>query len=156
MLIPFDTSHADKVLAWTQDARELEAWAALDARPDASVFETWHADEDIAAFVLLDAGAPVAYGEIWREPAEREVEFARILVAPKHRRRGVGSRLLLELMERASNLDGVDTFWIRVLPGNDGAIALYAALGFEPAPADEQARLNEPQPRDYVWLRRPA
>ena len=53
MLIPFDVSHAHEVLTWAQDARELSAWAALDQRPDVSVFADWHADEDISAFVLL-------------------------------------------------------------------------------------------------------
>jgi len=68
------------------DARELAAWAALDERPDVSVFAKWQSDEDISAFVLLDAQTPIAYGEIWLEPDERSVEFARVLVAPTHRR----------------------------------------------------------------------
>ena len=153
MLIPFDVSHAHEVLTWAQDARELSDWAALDERPDASVFAGWHADEDISAFVLLDAGKPIAYGEAWREPAERSVEFARILVSPAHRRRGVGSRLMGLLMGRAA-ADWVDAFWLRVVPDNQPALALYGSLGFEPAAESEQRRLNAIQRREYVWLRR--
>jgi ribosomal protein S18 acetylase RimI-like enzyme len=153
MLVSFDSSHAPEILRWPRGAPEFSAWAALDAPPDASVFATWHADEDIAAYVLLEDGSPVAYGEIWSERAERSVEFARILVAPAHRRRGVGARLMRLLLERAA-ADWVDAFWVRVVPGNRPALGLYRALGFEPVPEARQHTLNATQKRRYVWLRR--
>ena len=46
------------------------------------------------AFVLCDARRPVAYGEVWIDEKEQEVELARILVDPGFRRRGHGARLL--------------------------------------------------------------
>ncbi len=153
MLQPFDLSHAHEALAWAQDARELAAWAALDHRPDVSVFADWHSDPDISAFVLLEGDTPVAYGEIWLELAEREVEFARLLVAPAHRRHGIGSRLMRLLMQRAP-VDSIDEFWLRVVPDNEPALALYATLGFNPVAEPEQRRMNAEKPRDYVWLRR--
>jgi len=154
MLIPFDVSYAHEVLAWARDAQELSAWAALQERPDGSVFADWHADEDISGFVLLEAEQPIAYGEVWLERAERSVEFARILVSPAHRRRGVGSRLMGLLMERAPT-DSIDAFWLRVVPDNQPALGLYGSLGFVPVAEPEQRRLNAEQGREYVWLRRP-
>ena len=154
MLIPFDVSYAHEVLTWAQDARELSAWAALDKRPDVSVFADWHADADVSAFLLLEAGKPIAYGEVWLERAERSVEFARILVSPVHRRRGVGSRLMGLLMELAQ-ADSIEAFWLRVVCDNQPALRLYGSLGFAPVAEPEQRRLNADQRREYVWLRRP-
>lgn len=151
MLVAFQPRHAPDVLSWARDARELAFWAALDEPPDRAVFERWHADEDITAFVLTEEGAPVAYGEIWDEPEEDSIELGRILVAPAHRRSGIGSRLVRELVGRA----GARPVWVRVLPDNAAALRLYESLGFERAPAARQRELNRPQPRDYVWLSSP-
>ena len=152
-LIPFEAAHADTVLSWPQGPSELAAWAALDAPPDASIFTKWHADPDISGHVLLDEGKPVAYGEVWAERDERSVEFARILVAPRHRRRGVGTKLMDMLLAHASG-DWVESFWLRVVPDNRPALELYRSLGFERAPEHELAGLNAAQPRRYVWMRK--
>lgn len=155
MLVHFNPIHAGEVLAWPQSEQELSFWASLDKQPDASVFSDWHADEDVSGFVLLEEGGLLAYGEIWREPGERSVELARILVSPARRRSGVGSRLVSLLIEHAGVAE-LDAFWVRVVPENQAALGCYASLGFVPASASEQRQLNAGQPREYVWLSRSA
>ena len=155
MLIAFDDTYARAILTWPRNRCELSFWASLDDRPDVSVFSDWHADEDVSAFVLLEERTPVAYGEIWREREERSVELARILVSPTRRRCGIGSRLIRLLMRRGAFAE-LEAFWVRVVPENQAALGCYASLGFVPASEPEQCDLNAGQPREYVWLSRPA
>lgn len=52
-----------------------------------------------------------------------------IAVLREHRRRGVASALLQNLMERLEHR-GVDELWLEVNTGNEGAITLYEKFGF--------------------------
>lgn len=98
--------------------------------------------------------APAAYGEVWADADEREVELARILVDPARRRRGLGARVVAALLERAVGFGYPDAF-VRVVPDNDAAIRLYERAGFRRLPQRDEERCNRGQPLAYVWLRRP-
>jgi N-acetylglutamate synthase len=51
-------------------------------------------------------------------------------VQPDHRRRGLATRIIVELLDWAAGL-GATTAWLHVETHNAGAIALYESLGFE-------------------------
>jgi len=59
-----------------------------------------------------------------------EAHILNLCVAEAHRRRRVGQRLLLALLERASAA-GMREAFLEVRPSNAAAIRLYLALGFE-------------------------
>jgi len=83
------------------------------------------------------------------------VELARLIVDPARRRTGVGRRLVTELVELART-SGRAACFIRVAPGNDGALALYRAAGFEDVGDATAADWNQGQPTAYRWLEHPA
>jgi RimJ/RimL family protein N-acetyltransferase len=152
-LEPFDRSNAPTVLSWVRTYEEREAWASItDPQPDASIFDRWHADEDVHAFGFFDDDRLVGYGEIWEDRDEHEAELARLIVDPARRGDGVGRSLALALSERAREL-GYDDVWVRVVPENVAAIKAYAAAGFARTTTEEESRFNDGQPRDYVWMR---
>jgi acetyl coenzyme A synthetase (ADP forming)-like protein len=62
-----------------------------------------------------------------RDPALAEAAFA---VADAHQRRGIGTRLLEQLAERAGAV-GIETFVAEVLPGNRDMLGVFEAVGFE-------------------------
>jgi acetate---CoA ligase (ADP-forming) len=62
-----------------------------------------------------------------RDPALAEAAFA---VADAHQRRGIGTRLLEQLAERAGAV-GIETFMAEVLPGNQSMLGVFEAVGFE-------------------------
>jgi acetate---CoA ligase (ADP-forming) len=62
-----------------------------------------------------------------RDPALAEAAFA---VADAHQRRGIGTRLLEQLAERAGGV-GIESFVAEVLPGNHEMLGVFEAVGFE-------------------------
>ena len=62
-----------------------------------------------------------------RDPALAEAAFA---VADEHQRRGIGTRLLEQLADRAARV-GIASFVAEVLPGNREMLGVFEAVGFE-------------------------
>lgn len=84
-------------------------------------------------------------------PPRAEAEVHTIGVAPGRQRRGIGRRLLRELLSRADEL-GATTF-LEVRTDNEAAIALYAAEGFEVVGV--RRRYYRPSGADAYTMRRP-
>ncbi len=160
MLQPFDPARAALVASWAVGDEIVRAWCAVegDAVP-ADVVKGWSEADDVEAyfFAASDGGAPVAYGELWLDDEEGEVELARLLVAPEHRGLGLGRVLVRELVARArSTHPELPDVILRVRPENAQAIRAYVAAGFVDVPADEQATWNEGQRFAYHWMVMPA
>jgi hypothetical protein len=83
-LVPYDGTSAADIVGWcAASAYSLEWVPAAASSPDAVLAE-WHTDPDITGYVLLRAGTPVAYGELWVEATE--AELAHLVVHPDLRR----------------------------------------------------------------------
>ena len=91
-----------------------------------------------------------AYGELWVDDDEAEVELARLIVDPAERRQGLGQSLATGLAELARSR--YPQVFLRVHPDNIAARRCYAAAGFEPVEPDQATAWNAGQPVDYVWL----
>jgi ribosomal protein S18 acetylase RimI-like enzyme len=145
---------AEVIAGWVASPEELRAWAGpgvnWPVRP--SDLAHWRAEPDVRPHVLLYEGDLVAYGEIWSDRQEREVELARLIVRPDMRSRGIGRCLVRSLLEVAAST-GWPVAYIRVAPENAPALACYDRAGFTRVPADEQQRYNRGQPVEYLWLR---
>lgn len=59
-----------------------------------------------------------------------EADITNVAVAPEYRSRGVGRRMLKELMARG-NTRGIRRYTLEVRAGNGPALHLYRSLGFE-------------------------
>jgi ribosomal protein S18 acetylase RimI-like enzyme len=148
-LVKFDATLAATVAGWPVSAAESVRWCGRDdVTPD--MVRGWADDADVLAFALVDAGAPVGYGELWLDTDEDEVELARLIVAPAHRGRGVGRRLVEALTALARAHGGL--IFLRVHPDNAAAARVYRAAGFQLLDAATAAEWNEGQPVTYDWL----
>ena len=152
----FRASDAREVARWPSSLDEVRRWAGSDPGwpVDVSVFGRWHADPDVRPYIICDGEAPIGYGEVWVDEPEQEVELARIIVSPDQRRRGVGRRLVLLLLDRAAQAGLPDAF-VRVVPENGAAIGCYRGAGFSPVSEPEHVEFNRGQPVDYVWMHQP-
>jgi RimJ/RimL family protein N-acetyltransferase len=157
----FDPSRAPLVASWAAGDKDVVmAWISIDADGvPAEVVAGWSEADDVEAFLFTesDDGPLVAYGELWIDDEEGEVELARLLVAPDRRGQGVGRTLVRELVEQARTTHPeLPVVFLRVQPGNTRAIRAYAAAGFVDVPDGEQATWNEGQRRTYHWMVLPA
>lgn len=84
----------------------------------------------LAHYLIVRVGhQAVAYGGLWLMVDEAHVTTFAVL--PNQRRRGIGGRLMVELMTLARDLDArVMTLEVRL--SNQPARALYARFGFRP------------------------
>ncbi|MGN9776218.1 GNAT family N-acetyltransferase [Micromonospora sp. H33] len=149
-LTAFESSHAARVAGWARSAEEARRWCSRnEVTPD--VVSGWSAASDVVAYVAVKDDEPVAYGELWLDDDEAEVELARLIVAPRHRGRGLGRELVGRLT--AAALGHHPAVFMRVHPENQPALRCYAGAGFVPVPAEQAADWNAGQPVPYVWLR---
>ena len=76
---------------------------------------------------LCLAGETLGYHVAMRGPGE--MHLLNLTVAPDHQRRGLGSRLLDELIVHCQ-AEQLQTLWLEVRQSNQAAQALYAKAGF--------------------------
>ena len=104
-----------------------------------------HPDFDREVALIALAGAPTQRRQIGvarciAKDAQLDAEFA-VVVADDWQRRGVGKRLLCELM-RAARAAGFNQLWGDVLASNQRMLALMRTLGFAISNAPEDAMLR--------------
>lgn len=118
------------VVSWVRNQDDLTRWTGprytypLDPARNEQDFDWAAAD----SWVLVDAGTPVAFGQLLPRGPGRQ-HLARIITAPERRGEGLGARLVTHLLERARAL-GADRATLNVRPGNDEALRLYLRVGF--------------------------
>ena len=112
-------------------------WLAGDPRAltrrDAAVGVLEGPEEVAFARVPAPEGTAAAGGRaaLSRAPTDTWVGITDVRVAPEHRRRGLASRILEELLDWAAER-GATTAYLQVREDNAAALALYRRLGFEP------------------------
>ena len=151
------SQHADTSAGWSRSAQEATSWCSRTEHPlPAHAVTAWWQDPDVTPWLLLDpTGTPTAYGEIWDDQAEDESELARLIVDPTRRRTGRGRQPVQRLVAAAQD-QGRSACYIRVTPGNHGALPLYRSTGFRDVDDATAAAWNQGQPAAYHWLEHPA
>ncbi len=105
---------------------------------------SWFKTPDQIPFVAYEEDIPTAYGEIWVDEEEGDLELAHLITSQEMRGQGYGRKLVEDLLEEAKTFPYDDIF-IRVLPENTRAIKLYKSFGFEEIkPFDDR----------YIWMKR--
>ncbi|HXY75923.1 MAG TPA: GNAT family N-acetyltransferase [Steroidobacteraceae bacterium] len=89
---------------------------------------TWHI-RDSESVVLLARGVAGTAGFAIMRYADDSAHLNLLAVAPAHRRRGIGRRLVMWLEETALTA-GTFTIGLELRAGNAAARAFYAALGY--------------------------
>lgn len=91
----------------------------------------FHPASEDAWFVIETGGIPVGSIVLYDLSADgAEAEWGRFVVAPEHRRRGVGGRALRLLLAYA-RARGIRRLRCDVLASNASARRLYQSLGFD-------------------------
>lgn len=152
-LLPFSATDAPIVATWASSAAESTQWCGVADVTAERVLE-WGASADVLPYALVAGGALAGYGELWVDDEEGEVELARLIVAPTHRGRGLGRRLVTLLAAEGRTRHA--SVFLRVHPDNDRALHCYLGAGFAPVDPARATEWNRPQPVAYRWLTAPA
>jgi ribosomal protein S18 acetylase RimI-like enzyme len=151
-LRPVTGDEAATVAGWCTSPVEASMWCGhVGASVPVEKIVGWAAEDGVRQFGLHDGQGLVAYGELWLDEDEAEVELARLIVDAARRGRGVGRTLVAELVSRARS-HHPDVF-MRVHPDNAAALRCYAGAGFVRVASELEQEWNRPQPVAYVWLR---
>ncbi len=131
---------------------DLPAWVALqvDASPDG--FSERSLAREFRVPVSRRWGAFSAgrlVGSLIGWQVIDELQIIQVVVAAAARRQGIG-RSLMEAATATSRDEGGECLTLEVRAGNEAAIALYRALGFE---AHGQRRGFYSDGEDAVWMR---
>lgn len=143
---------AATVASWSTTPAEATAWVSGSGPVTPATVHGWWRQPEVAAWLLRDPeGTPVAYGEVWDDAEEDEVELARLIVDPARRREGIGRRLVGALLD-LSGSNGRSACFLRVVPDNVAARALYRCAGFVEVDQALMDEWNVGQPAEYVWM----
>jgi GNAT superfamily N-acetyltransferase len=100
-LHPFPADSAGVVSGWARTREEVIMWCGHPAAPvTAEQINAWVHEDGVQPFGLYRDGRLVAYGELWVDDDEAEVELARLIVDPRERGHGLGRRLAMGLADR--------------------------------------------------------
>ncbi|MFH2049846.1 MAG: GNAT family N-acetyltransferase [bacterium] len=130
-LIPYAAEFDKAVCSWIDSEQTLfDLCRSKDYPPSEDIIGTWQR-EDISAYLLISENKPVAYGELWLRKMEREIEITHLLVDPFKRSRGLGTKMVGLLYERASQYPGIVKVVIHLHSDNEDALSCYLNAGFE-------------------------
>ena len=131
-LTPADSDDIDRLMTWFSDGAEVDVWGGPKFRYPFTA-ETFRSDchwPEMASYCLRDAsGAMCAFGQYYDRNGY--MNLARLIVAPEHRGRRLGSELVTRLMQVAAEELTLDEFSLFVYRDNAPALKLYQSLGFE-------------------------
>ena len=101
-------------------------------------------------FVMEEAGQILAYAGIWLIPPEGYI--TNVAVHPDHRRKGLASQVLRQMLDEALT-EGVTDVTLEVRVSNVPAIALYRSFGFEEA-GIRRRYYSDGEDALIMWLRK--
>lgn len=153
---PTSQGDAATIASWSTTAAEAAAWVSSPEPVTTETVLGWWRQPDVSPRLVLDADkVPVAYGEVWDDEEEDEVELARLIVDPSRRREGIGHHLVEILLDLARRHHRSECF-LRVVPDNTAARALYRRAGFIEVDRASMAEWNLGQPTTYIWMQHPS
>lgn len=119
----------DFVFELSNKTKELWASERIKFPLDRKVMEVWiQYNEDDALFIAETDGKPVGFCVGSLDYNAAELLF--MGVSEEHRRKGMGTRMLNEFMERMKS-KGAEKFYLYVQTDNEAATKLYEKFGFE-------------------------
>lgn len=141
-VVPMEPEHLDAVMA-IENVSFLTPW-----KREAFLFEIL-LNETADYVVALHRGQVVGYGGMWL--VLDEAHITNIAVHPAFRGRGIGRRILRELIKRAA-LRGATKMTLEVRPSNLIARKLYQDLGFKEKGVRKRYYQDNHEDAIIMWL----
>ena len=130
-LIPYSAEYSQTVRSWI-DSEETHqnVCRGTGFPPPGEIIDSWQR-EGVQSFLLVAGNKPVGYAELWNRSAEMAIEIAHLIVDPRHRSEGFGTRMLELLYERAAQRKNTARVMISLYGESTEALGCYLKAGFE-------------------------
>ncbi|EPD50290.1 hypothetical protein HMPREF1210_02861 [Paenisporosarcina sp. HGH0030] len=113
----------------------------------ADMYRSWHEAPDQFGYIFMKENHAVAYGEIWVDVEEQDLELAHLIVHPSYRNKGIGKQLVRMLQKECLDYDYPWVF-LRIEPENSRAKKCYTGAGFI-----EDLSLRTTFNSRWVWMK---
>ncbi|MFM9848872.1 MAG: GNAT family N-acetyltransferase [Hyphomicrobiaceae bacterium] len=157
-LQPFGRDDFDRLIGWLPSEGALIAWCAAFFRYplDHAQLERYLASAEqpntrviFTAFENTNAVGHIEISHIWPHLSSR---LSRVIVAPEHRRRGIGEAVVGQALSYSFSEHHVDHIDLGVSASNDAAIACYRKLGFRHVGTWPKAMATTTQVINVHWM----
>jgi ribosomal protein S18 acetylase RimI-like enzyme len=115
-------------------------------QPDADTFQaalTSRGFDPVASFIAVEDGEVIGFWNVATRNTKRYLIGSGTRIG--HRRNGLASSLGMAAINAAENA-GIESFWLEVIEGNEGAERLYMKMGFDVTRKLDCYRLDHPSP----------
>ncbi|HKA58468.1 MAG TPA: GNAT family N-acetyltransferase [Gemmatimonadales bacterium] len=136
-LRPFAREDFGRLMSWVQSEVALVEWCAGffrhpldDAQLDRYLESSKQPNARVIRVAESSSGDPVGHVEISQIWPYLSSRLSRVLVAPDHRRPGIGSAMIAKALSFSFSQHYVSRIDLGVSAGNSAAIACYEKLGF--------------------------
>lgn len=130
-IVPFTAQYSEKVRSWIDSEETLfDVCRGKEFPPANDIVDTWQR-KDVNSYLMVSAGKPIAYAELWSRPNEMAVEIAHLIVDPVRRGEGYGSLMVRLLYEQGSARNDVAKVIINLYNENPVALSCFLKAGFE-------------------------
>lgn len=130
MLQEATESDFDEVMTWFPHKEAVDTWGGPRFRypfTRESFLEDCHWP-GMLSYVLAAGSTVLAFGQLYERLGR--INLARLVVGPEHRGKGLGRRLVEDLMAESRRHFDLDEFSLYVLRDNEPALNCYLACGF--------------------------
>ena len=136
-LRPFDREDFGRLISWVRSEAALVEWCAGffrypldDAQLDRYLESSKQPNARVIWVAESSSGGPVGHVEVSQVWPYLSSLLSRVLVAPDHRRRGIGLAMIAKAMSFSFRQHHVGRIDLGVSAANSAAIACYEKLGF--------------------------
>jgi GNAT superfamily N-acetyltransferase len=130
-LVPFTSEYSAVVRSWIESEETYDlVCRGIEFPPPDDIVDSWQR-KGVRSYLLFSHSRPVAYGELWERRAELSVEVAHLLVDPRQRGQGFGTRLLELVYDRGATIIWVRQVLLNLYHQSPEALGCYLKAGFE-------------------------
>lgn len=131
---------------WLQNKMDC-LYTIGDEQYATTMYKNWLEAHDQIGYCLTLNNHVVAYGEIWIDQEEEDLELAHLIVDPEQRNKGVGKQLIKLLLNECKDYP-YEWIYMRIVPENIRAITCYERIGFT-----EDPHLRTSFNSKWVWMK---
>jgi ribosomal protein S18 acetylase RimI-like enzyme len=135
------------ISSWLRDKKDCKFTTGKEVYSN-EMYKEWTNATDQHGFFLIKDNEPLAYGEIWVDDDEGDLELAHLIVHPSHRGKGLGKELISQLLLKCKSYSYPEIF-MRIVPENSRALRCYKAAGFKIVPS-----LRKSYGARWIWMRK--